>query len=427
MQQSRKRLRHGRPYLAALLGASLQLSTMPPASVAAEPVSRRQPRGMRIERVSELRAAPARLASASPAALHAVRRYRKRIAVTIGINAYRSDWPALRLAVSDAERMRDLFLAMGFDEVLHIPEAEATRQRILNALERELPLRVEEQDLVVVYFAGHGATTSGMSHLAAVDSTRNLERTGISIEHLKEVSLRLKSLHVLYLMDACFSGNMLRRSKATQANSLAFWEANAKDRAVQLITAGRENELAVELDGWGLFTRALHDGLQGAADLNGDGVVTVPELGAHANNDVAEQSDDKQRPQWGSLEGAGTALLVHELRLPPSARPRRAPGTSSSAAAASPLVAARRLLNQRAFDKAEALLRKELLRDGLSSDDELDVRLLLVEVYLEKDPLGYARMIDDELQRVSNGAPSTYQAIREQDLRARLRAERNEK
>lgn len=384
---------------------------------------------MRVEEAKEPAAArPAQLPSASPAAQHAVQRYRKRIAVTFGVGAYHRPWPPLAATVKDAAHMRALFRAMGFDEVIHVPQGEATREGILKVLEKDLPLLVEEQDLVVIYFAGHGATIAGKSHLAAIDSTRDLAETGISIDHLKEISLRLRSLHVLYLMDACFAGNMLHGPKAAQRNGLAYWEATAKDRTVQILAAGGENELAIESKGWGLFTRALHDGLFGAADHDKDGVVTVPELGAYASKQVTHKSAGKQHPQWGWLEGAGTALLVHELRLPPEARPRRVAAIDpSTPTSADPLTRARQLMNDRRFQQAEKLLRDELVREGLALDTERELRLLLVEIYLAADALGSSATIDQELDRVLESHPSREQNLRAQNLRLRLNTVRNER
>ncbi len=391
---------------------------------------------MRVEEAKEHSVArPAQLPSASPKARHAVQRYRKRIAVTIGVGAYHRPWTPLAATVKDAAHMRDLFRAMGFDEVIHVPQGEATREGILKVLEVDLPLLVEEQDLVVVYFAGHGATIAGQSHLAAIDSTRDLEQTGLSIDHLKEISLRLRSLHVLYLMDACFAGNMLHRSKPPQPNVLAYWEATAKDRTVQVLAAGGENELAIEANGWGLFTRALHDGLLGAADRDKDGVVTVPELGGYAGAQVTRKSAGKQHPQWGWLEGEGTALLVHELRLPPKARRQRdtasrasaAPSTSLSSTTSGALATARQLLNDRRYQRAYELLGKELLRDGLGGPEVIELRLSLAEVMLAMDPLGSSVMIDQELDRVLVASPTAEQNLRAQDLRRRLNAERNER
>ena len=73
----------------------------------------------------------------------------------IGINSY-SNWPGLEGATGDAQRMGQALKRKGF-EVLSLYDRGATREGILRLLGEDLPSRVGREDLVVVFFAGHGS------------------------------------------------------------------------------------------------------------------------------------------------------------------------------------------------------------------------------------------------------------------------------
>jgi len=72
-----------------------------------------------------------------------------------------------------------------------------------------------------------------------------------------------------------------------------------------MITAGAENEQALERGGQGLFTHYFLRAIRGEADFDGDGFVTASEIGTYVRPLVTHASKSRQTPQFGSLEGAG--------------------------------------------------------------------------------------------------------------------------
>lgn len=372
-----------------------------------------KPRGMSVQ--------PAKKKSSRSRAMSfAEQRYRRRVALIIGIDKYDEPWPTLGAATTDAKHMAALFSAMGFDEVIFLEEEDATRAGILNVLENELLEVIEERDLLVVFFAGHGATSDAESYLIARDSSRNLEQTALSLEQLRRVSLRLGNRHTIYLIDACFSGSLTQDIKVEQTNSLAYWEATARDRTVQILTAGAVGESVIERDGWGLFTRATYDGLAGAADRNGDEVVTFEELAVYTRLRVVQASEDRQHPQWKTIEGSGTALFLDARRIPMGSQRGSSRRAHSSERPKSNALKARELMTHELWSEAE-----KLLRDSLVMRDDCELRLLLAEVYLEVDALGNAELIEKELRGAAKGDCSREQRTRSGALRSRLQEVRN--
>jgi hypothetical protein len=398
--------------------------TVPPSGAAAAP-----DRGLFIPVAPRVNPAAPRArppARTTRAMDFAQRHYAQRVAVTIGINAYAGrPWRPLNAAVTDAQNMASLFRAMGFDRIESLEDEAATREAILDLLEHKLPSIVHKEDLVVVFFAGHGATVGGQGYIVPRDADGDLEQTAISVQRLKESALRMRFRHMLFLTDACFSGVMLRRAElgradVDQANKLAYWEAATQGRAVQILTAGSADERVQESHGWGHFTRAVYDGLDGAADLNDDGVVTANELADYTGHRVLREANGRQHPQWGTMEGSGTALFLDMRRLP---KPRQAlPRIPVIPGLEAPLGRVHEYLEHREWAKAE-----ELIRDLMVKHAGAELRLLLAEVYIEADTLGNARMIDAELRSAAEYAVTPALQQHMLDLRARLEKAQRER
>lgn len=240
--------------------------------------------------------------------------YKKSFAVVIGINNY-VKWPALEFAVRDAKAIQMKLQESGFDEVITLLDKEATQRRILTVLGFELPSKVGREDRVVFFFAGHGQTedmpTGGKKgYVIPVDADlSNYVATAISMEQIKELSNLIPAKHILYAMDACYSGLGLARALGTDPGVGGYLRKVASMRTVQMVTAGGEGELVIEKEGHGLFTRFFLRAIEGEADINNDGVVTGTELGAYLRPQVSIASNNAQTPLFGRLEGEGEFLF----------------------------------------------------------------------------------------------------------------------
>ena len=85
--------------------------------------------------------------------------YDKSWAVVIGINDYGGRHNPLRNARNDAEAivclLRDYY---SFEVIPPLYDVDATRYAIMTYLRDELPNLVRENDRLIFFFAGHGAT-----------------------------------------------------------------------------------------------------------------------------------------------------------------------------------------------------------------------------------------------------------------------------
>jgi peptidoglycan/xylan/chitin deacetylase (PgdA/CDA1 family)/uncharacterized caspase-like protein len=249
--------------------------------------------------------------------------YRDSHALVIGIDQY-TQWPKLQHAVKDARGVQEqLVQRLGFrpENVTLLTDGEATRANILRALNDKLAdaRRVKRDDRVLVFFAGHGATrklASGrdVGYVMPVDAPLNdFASDAIAMPQLQEVAEAIAAKHVLFIVDACYSGLGLTRGGGSADGSARFLADNARRIGRQMITAGGADQQVAD-DGPGghsVFTWTLLQALGGKADLNGDGVITGTELAAYIAPTVA--SIARQTPAFGSLPGSAGGEFIFEL------------------------------------------------------------------------------------------------------------------
>jgi uncharacterized caspase-like protein len=182
----------------------------------------------------------------------------------------------------------------------------------------ELSAKTGDEDRVFIFFAGHGQTQdlpngSKVGYIIPVDGDQqHYYSTAISMRQLQELSDRLRAKHILYVMDSCFSGLLLRLRGAAAAE-YAYPELTAR-RVRQVLTAGNEGEEVVEVGGHGLFTKALLAGLDGEADLNNDGYITASELYKFITPRVLQGSQNAQNPLLGWLGSGGGEFVFTRKR-----------------------------------------------------------------------------------------------------------------
>jgi len=249
--------------------------------------------------------------------------YNQSYAVIIGINAYEK-WPSLEYAVNDARSIQKRLKDMGFDTITLL-DNNATRENILKVLGDELPKRVEKNDRVIIFFAGHGQTEeladgSQMGYIVPVDSdTRNIFSTAISMDQVRQFSRRLPAKHVLYLIDACYSGLGLTRSGGIPPSDRDYLNKITTRKAHQMLTAGGKGEQAHEEEGHGVFTKYILEGLDGSADREDKGYVTFSDLASYVKPKVTRMTRNSQVPQYGSIDGEGEFVFVLTMAAPTAA------------------------------------------------------------------------------------------------------------
>jgi hypothetical protein len=168
-------------------------------------------------------------------------------------------------------------------------------------------------DLLLLYFSCHGVLDSRGRLYFVVCNTRNelLDSTGISARWVNEQMDHSRSQRIVLLLDCCYGGAF--------AGSLTRRSAGAEDILEQLggrgrvvITASDKMQYAYE----SRFTNAGVGGLEtGAADLDGDGQISVDELYQYVYNQVCRNTPD-QTPTMSADGMRGRLYLAKNPHKP---------------------------------------------------------------------------------------------------------------
>jgi WD40 repeat protein len=222
--------------------------------------------------------------------------------LAIGINAYPGDFK-LGCAVKDAQDLTKTFEDKSkalYRQVLTrlVLDKEATRDGILKGF-AWLKGQMKPHDVAVIFYAGHGHRDKDHQFflLPIGFDAAQLTKTAVSGDELKNMLVDLPAGKVLLLLDACHSGAIGGRSKASLTDDLVRELADDDCGVVVMCAAMGREESREDTDyGHGLFTLALIEGLSGKADLHREGIVRLNGLDSYVDYRVTELSKDEQHP-----------------------------------------------------------------------------------------------------------------------------------
>jgi Caspase domain len=239
-------------------------------------------------------------------------------ALVVGIDRYERA-PRLNYAVADARAVAAALPGLGFSDVRMLLDEQATRAAIERVVYVDLKEHMGQNDRLFVFFAGHGVTVAlprggEEGYLVPVDGDPDRpEITAIPMDEVRKIGRRVPAKHIFFAIDSCFSGFAATRDAAGGGDADLL--SALDEPVVQVLTAGRKGQKAVETEGHGLFTRRLLDGLRGLADRDQRGFVTATQLAAWLTPRVTRDSGGLQHPQYSALDGEGDFVFV--LPAPP--------------------------------------------------------------------------------------------------------------
>lgn len=223
-------------------------------------------------------------------------------ALLVGISNYGVDSLNLSSPNNDAKR---LYNVLGKDSQYvrsMILNRHATKKVVLSEL-LKIIRAAKSDDCIVFFFAGHGED----GYLLMADRKKAYYKELIAL--LKQT----KAQQVYCYIDACYSGS-IKKQFDSQDNLL-------KLSGVNFVMACRENQLAAESRwiGHGFFSQALSKGLNGKADKDGNGLITLQELYNYIRSDVTtrgEKLDVSQTPQLiASKKSLNSVVFHHKKRI----------------------------------------------------------------------------------------------------------------
>ena len=241
--------------------------------------------------------------------------YDRSYALVVGIDDYESSSvPKLRYATNDARSISALLESdFGFNpqNVITLLDSSASRKGIMLAFDR-LRRKAKSDDRVLVFFAGHGETIQmpdgrQKGYILPYDvDTQDLITTAISTDQLNEISQLMPAKHLFFIMDACYGGLIFSRAVPLSPSATDYLSVISQRMARKALTGGGQDQTVQDNGpgGHSVFTYYLITGLKtGAADLNGDGMITSAELDAYIAPRVTAETNKAQTPEYGILGG----------------------------------------------------------------------------------------------------------------------------
>jgi hypothetical protein len=243
-------------------------------------------------------------------------------AVVIGINDY-PRLPKLKYAANDAEAFYHLLVddnRVPAENVTLLVNEQATLVNLRSTLGTRIKNAARENDMVIIFFAGHGATERDATspdgdglekYLLPYDTDpADLYTTAMPMGEVGRILTRIRSQRLVFIADSCYSGASGGRTisvTGTRANITdGYLDRVVGGRGKVIITASSANEVSEEKDELqhGVFTYYLLEGLRGKADTDQDGMVTVDEAYRYVSDQVPQATGQEQHPvRKGSVEG----------------------------------------------------------------------------------------------------------------------------
>jgi hypothetical protein len=140
-------------------------------------------------------------------------------------------------------------------------------------------------DVMVLFLSGHGDRRNKQWAFLPQDFTGNQLASTISDESILHMAdeIAAQGKKVILMVDACFAGQ-LRLS----AKGLLSRYRDPRGGGIVLMVSSMPNQLSAACGAYSAFAFAVKEGMDGRADYNGDGQVTLQELRRYAYHRVYE-------------------------------------------------------------------------------------------------------------------------------------------
>ncbi|NOT38161.1 MAG: peptidase C14 caspase catalytic subunit p20 [Saprospiraceae bacterium] len=217
-------------------------------------------------------------------------------AVVVGVSRY-VHMPALKYSDDDAYKIYAFLKspeggALPDEQISLLIDEDATRNNILKSL-NELSLKADDNDVVMVYFSGHGL--EGTFIPIDYDGYQN----ALKHDDIRDMLSKSNAKHKVCYADACHSGSLLAAKSPFASDLNFFYEELEKTKGgTAFMMSSKSKEYSLEDGGLrqGIFSHYLIRGLKGEADINKNKTITIRELFDFVSKSVKDYSGSAQSP-----------------------------------------------------------------------------------------------------------------------------------
>jgi len=242
------------------------------------------------------------------------------VAIIIGIQNYRRA-PKAEFASDDARAFYDYAIrALGVkkENIKLLIDEQADEVEILAALKNWLPVKVNKAKTdVYLFYSGHGLPSDDGKNLYILPHGADkqfLDKTALNQQEIVAALKAIQAKSVTLFMDACYSGQ-IRTGDTLLASARPVslrTSADSFPSEFTVFTASSPEQIASSSPDLrhGIFSYYLMKGMEGDADENKDGRITVSELQSYVSEMVGRQAMTLSRRQEPQLVGDSSRTLV---------------------------------------------------------------------------------------------------------------------
>jgi Caspase domain len=225
-------------------------------------------------------------------------------ALIVGINDYPQS--PLNGCVNDANAIGTILESHGDGspnfgvKMMTSPSSNITQSTLREAIDN---LFSSPSDMALLYFSGHGYIKSTGGYLVTTDAKKYSE--GVSMDEILTLANKSKAKNKVIILDCCHAG-------AFGSPSMTDNELAQLSEGLSVLTASRDSEYALEVNGSGVFTSLVVDALKGgAADIRGN--ITPGSLYAYVDEALGAWD---QRPIFKTNVSSFTPLRIISPKIP---------------------------------------------------------------------------------------------------------------
>ncbi len=250
--------------------------------------------------------------------------------LAVGVGDYEDDELDLRFPAQDVRDLVAFFETQQstFFRTVHVRtliDAQASAGKV-RELKHEFLARARPEDTIVVFLAGHGVRAeTGEYFFLTPEATADKPYAGLERAQVDSLVVweRLRARRRVLLLDTCNAGRSAPGSaRGTQRGVVPWYDgpspvepaADSTRHGVYVLAASTDFGFAREQEGNGLFTRTVLDGLVGAADADGDGLVEIEELRGYTEDEVESRSGGNQLSTMPTVMGGENFALARVPR-----------------------------------------------------------------------------------------------------------------
>lgn len=196
----------------------------------------------------------------------------------------------------------------GFDHISKVLD-QASHQ-VVERLD-ELMLESDFDDFILIYFSGHGKINSTGELFLSCRNTREsrLNSTGLKYRHIMDLLEAHARDRVAIILDCCYAGRAVSGLKGSVHEQVKSELDSGRGIFVLGASGATQTAEERELDGHGIFTKQIIEGLtSGAADIDSDGSISLSDLAKYVRDEFRKKKIS-QDPIAAGMIKSGDLIL----------------------------------------------------------------------------------------------------------------------